>query len=69
VYARFGREATVSHLQAEIENAFDPPTPIGSFFFCNRARPWSPYKLLGSLPKVFSPYLDHDLFDFLVSSL
>lgn len=70
MHARFGRERAVSHLQSEIEKHLGAPNPVGSFFFWNRTRreiALVPYGLLGSLPKVFSPYLDHDLYDFLVS--
>lgn len=70
MYVRCSRESAVSHLQAEIEKHLPSSNPIGSFFFWNRTRreiALVPYGLLGSLPKVFSPYLDHDLFDFLVS--
>jgi hypothetical protein len=70
IYARFSRELAVSHLKSEIEKHLRSSNPIGSFFFWNRTRreiALVPYGLLGSLPKVFSPYLDHDLFDFLVS--
>lgn len=70
MHARFKRELAVSHLQSEIEKHFGAPNPVGSFFFWNRTRreiALVPYGLLGSLPKVFSPYLDHDLYDFLVS--
>lgn len=70
MYARCDRELAVSRLQPEIEKHLHASNPIGSFFFWNRTRreiALVPYGLLGSLPRVFSPYLDHDLFDFLVS--
>jgi hypothetical protein len=38
IHARLSREATVSHLQAEIEKRLRPSTPNGSYFFCNRTR-------------------------------
>lgn len=70
IYARLGRELAITHLQPEIEKHLGSPNPVGSFFFWNRTRreiALIPYGLLGSLPTVFSPYLDHDLFDFLTS--
>lgn len=70
MYARYGRHLAINRLQPEIEKHLNSPNPVGSFFFWNRTRreiALVPYGLLGSLPSVFSPYLDHDLFDFLVS--
>ena len=70
MYARCSRKLAISNLQVEIGKHLCSPNPVGSFFFWNRTRreiALVPYGLLGSLPHVFSPYLDHDLFDFLVS--
>ncbi|SFU46374.1 hypothetical protein SAMN05216417_104136 [Nitrosospira multiformis] len=70
MYSHAGWGLAVAHLQSEIEKHLDVNNPIGSFFFWNRTRreiALVPYGLLGSLSKVFSPYLDHDLFDFLTS--
>jgi hypothetical protein len=57
-------------LESEIKRHLDAPNPIGSFFFWNRTRreiALAPYGLLGSLPTVFAPYLDHDLYDYLTA--
>jgi hypothetical protein len=48
----------------------DAPNPIASFFFWNRTRreiALAPFALLGGRAVVFTPYLDHHLFDFLSS--
>jgi asparagine synthase (glutamine-hydrolysing) len=65
---KLGRELAISHLQSEVQHHLGRPNPVGSFFFCNRTRreiALVPYGLLGALPAVYAPYLDHDLFDFL----
>jgi hypothetical protein len=70
VSARFSRSSAINRLHVEIEKHLYSPNSIGSFFFWSRTRreiALIPYGFLGSLPKVFAPYLDHDLFDFLVS--
>ena len=45
------------------------PDPIKSFNFWNRNRRelalWA-YSVLRDVPHVYTPYLDHDLFDFLM---
>lgn len=68
VFRKMGRELAITHLESELKQHLGQPNPIGSFFFCNRTRreiALVPYGLLGALPTVFSPYLDHDLYDFL----
>ncbi len=65
---KMGRELAITHLESELKQHLGRPNPVGSFFFCNRTRreiALVPYGLLGALPTVFSPYLDHDLYDFL----
>lgn len=68
LYRRTSLELAVSHLEKEIATHLDSPNPVGSFFFWNRTRreiALVPYGLLGDVPKVYAPFLDHDLYDFL----
>ena len=70
VYARLDRELAVNHLAAELQRHVSAANPLSSFFFWNRTRreiALLPYRLLAGIPNVYSPYLDHDLFDFLSS--
>lgn len=70
IYALCSREAARHRLESEIKRHLDAPNPVGSFYFWNRTRreiALAPYGLLGSLPTVFAPYLDHDLYDYLTT--
>lgn len=70
VHALCNREIAVHRLEREVMKHLGAPNPVGSFFFWNRTRreiALSPYGLLSSLPTVFAPYLDCDLFDFLTA--
>jgi hypothetical protein len=65
---RMSRELAIEHLAAEVARHLERPNPIASFYFWNRTRreiALVPYGLLGGLPQVYAPYLDHDLFDLL----
>jgi hypothetical protein len=65
---KLGRELAINHLESELKQHLGRPNPVGSFYFYNRTRreiALVPYGLLGALPTVYAPYLDHDLFDFL----
>jgi hypothetical protein len=67
---RFDRELAVERVTTELKRHAGAPNPIGSFFFWNRTRreiALAPYGLLNDVGTVFSPYLDHDLYDFLSS--
>ena len=64
------REAALERLAIEIARHKAAHNPVTSFYFWNRTRrkiALVPYGMLSMIPKVFSPYLDHDLFDFLAS--
>jgi asparagine synthase (glutamine-hydrolysing) len=70
IYRRFNYELAVSHLTSEIEKHADAPNPVASFILFNRTRraiATSPYCLFKAIPNVFSPYLDHALYDLLSS--
>ncbi len=68
--ARMRREVAIRYLAEEIEDHADAPDPVNSFYFWNRTRRMiarAPYAVLKHISNVFSPYLDHCLFDFLDS--
>ena len=68
-YPRFNYELAVNHLAKEIERHAGNPNPVAAFFFWNRTRrvaAISPYGL-NSIPNIYSPFVDHDLYDFLTS--
>lgn len=57
-------------LAREVEKHLDGPNPVASFIFWNRTRreiALAPYSLLAGIPRVYAPFLDHDLFDFLTT--
>jgi hypothetical protein len=57
-------------LAKEVERHLDNPNPVAAFMFWNRTRreiALAPYSLLGGVARVYAPFLDHDLFDFLVT--
>lgn len=65
----FTEEAAVHTLAKELKHHADAPNPIGSFYFWNRTRrkiALSPFSILADF-KVYVPFLDHELFDFLAS--
>lgn len=64
------RYVAVDQLTREVARHVNAPNPIASFFFWNRTRreiALAPYALLTGVPKVYAPYLDHDLFDFVTT--
>jgi asparagine synthase (glutamine-hydrolysing) len=64
---RFSMVRAVGRLAVEIERHLAAPNPVGSFMFWNRTRReigLSPFSIFSDF-RVFAPYLDHDLFDFL----
>lgn len=57
-------------LAREVVKHLDAPNPIASFILWNRTRreiALAPYGLLSGVSRVYAPYLDHDLFDFMVT--
>jgi hypothetical protein len=65
-----GRDRARARLARAVERHLDAPNPVASFFFWNRTRretALSPFALLGGKSLVYTPYLDHRLFDFLCS--
>jgi asparagine synthase (glutamine-hydrolysing) len=69
-YRRFDHDLAVEHLVAELQNHADAPNPWRSFLFWNktlRENALVPYSMITHSAQVYSPYLDHDLYDFLTS--
>jgi hypothetical protein len=63
-------ERAVEHFATELDRHSAAADPLKSFNFWNRIRrelALVPYGLLRAVPTVYSPYLDHDLYDFLSS--
>ena len=68
-YRRLGPDVALARLEAEVARHADAPNPATSFTFWNRTRRFnstSPYGIYSDLT-VYSPFLDHDLYDFLAS--
>ena len=68
-YAAMGPDVAQQRLARELATHIGAPDPIKSFNFWNRVRrelALTPYALLREVPTVYTPYLDHDLFDFLM---
>jgi len=66
--ACFDPEVAKARLTRELVRHLDAPNPVGSFIFWNRTRreiALAPYSLLKGIPRVYAPFLDHKLFDFL----
>jgi len=63
-------DRAVDHFAGELERHRAAADPIKSFNFWNRIRrelALVPYGMMRAVPTVYSPYLDHDLYDFLSS--
>lgn len=63
-------EPAVHRLIEELKKHESAPNPVTSFVFWNRTRreiALSPYGIFREIPTVFSPFLDHELYDFLSS--
>lgn len=69
-YESFSRELAVESLILELKRHRNAANPVGSFYFWNRTRreiALAPFGILGKDVKVFMPYLEPALFDFLSS--
>lgn len=69
-YQRMGRDLAIERVVAELEKHAGAPNAVGSFYFWNRTRrevALAPYGMITRAAQVYSPYLDHDLYDFLAS--
>ncbi len=68
-YAALSRARAVERFGHELDGHADAPDPIKSFNFWNRIRrelALVPYGMMKHVPTVYSPYLDHELYDFLM---
>jgi asparagine synthetase B (glutamine-hydrolysing) len=68
-YSRVGPGLAVERLTTELKKHADSPNPVRSFYFWNRTRrtvALLPFGVLNDF-QVHTPYLDHDLYDFLTS--
>jgi len=67
---RFSSELAVRRLKKELELHRDAANPVTSFYFWNRTRrnvALAPYCFYDQVQFVHTPYVDHELFDFLSS--
>lgn len=63
-------DPAIHHLITELKKHENAPNPVDSFVFWNRTRreiALSPYGVFRQIPTVFSPFLDHEVYDFLSS--
>jgi hypothetical protein len=70
IYRIASRDAAKAKLVAELRRHAEAANPLGSFLFWNRTRRvtgLAPTCMLGSIAKVWCPYLDSDLVDFLIT--
>ncbi len=68
-YDKVSLDCAVEHLTDEAEKHAHSADPLKSFKFWNRTRreiSLSPYAINAGVPKVYSPFLDHKLYDFLM---
>lgn len=68
-YQRLSYELALSHLVEELEKHTDAVNPTTAFFFWNRTRRVAALNngLFASVPNVYSPFIDHEVYDFLTS--
>jgi asparagine synthetase B (glutamine-hydrolysing) len=67
---KFGQELAIERITEELTRHVNAPNPVASFILANRTRreiALAPYTLLTQVGTVFSPYLDHQLYDLLAS--
>jgi asparagine synthase (glutamine-hydrolysing) len=68
-YRELSYELAVSHLVKELDRHVNTVNPTTAFFFWNRTRRVAALNngLFASIPNVYSPFMDHRVFDFLTS--
>lgn len=67
---RIHQSLAVERIAAELERHLEAPSPLQSFVFWNRTHRGIavlPFGLLSKVKTIYCPYLDHDLFDFLMN--
>jgi hypothetical protein len=69
-YRSWSRSVATDHLLDELRKHASAPNPVGSFYFWNGTRreiALVPYAMYRGVDQVLSPYLDHELYDFLAA--
>ncbi len=67
---RVTEAAAVARMTTELERHRNARNPLISYIFWNRTRRGVgliPYSILSHVDRVYTPYLDHDVFDFLIN--
>jgi hypothetical protein len=67
---RLSRAVAIERLQREVERHLGAPNPIAGYIFFNRCRreiATFAANFYGANVEILCPYLDHDVFDFLIS--
>ncbi len=67
---RFSRDRAIAHMVKELKRHADRPHPVASFQFWSRTRRVTSALTFGvqhSISTLHTPFLDHDLFDFVTS--
>jgi hypothetical protein len=67
---RMTEAVAVERMAAELERHRGARNPLISYIFWNRTRRGVgliPYSILSHIDRVYTPYLDHDVFDFLIN--
>jgi asparagine synthase (glutamine-hydrolysing) len=73
IYQRYSFDRAVERISNDLLRHAGEPNPISSFYLWNRTRrsiALCPYNLTGihaEVPEIMSPFLDHDLYDYLAS--
>ncbi len=70
MYRRMSRAVALDRLAAELRLHEAAAYPVSSFWFWTRTRrevALVPYGIMSGIPTVYSPFLDHALYDFLAS--
>ncbi|MFP4244328.1 MAG: asparagine synthetase B family protein, partial [Ectothiorhodospira sp.] len=67
---RMNEALAIERLTKELEGHMEARHPLVSYIFWNRTRrgiSLIPYSIMGDVERVFCPYLDHDVFNFLMN--
>ncbi|MGH8127247.1 MAG: hypothetical protein ACRETC_02615 [Gammaproteobacteria bacterium] len=67
---RWSRDRAIAHFARGLQRHIEAPNPVGAFALFNRTRrntALQPCRIFNRFPRVYCPYLDHDLYDFLAS--
>ncbi|OGW97321.1 MAG: hypothetical protein A2Y04_04710 [Omnitrophica WOR_2 bacterium GWC2_45_7] len=70
IYQKICRETAAHHLKAELQKHVHAANPLGAFYFWNRTRriiSLCVQTIYKGIKNIQTPYLDHDLYDFLAA--